>query len=72
MIDPKELRIGNWLRHKAVWSYRNDGGPAFNFQVESMDFYAFLTKSRSFYKQNGALPLGCTRRTEPSLSASWR
>ncbi len=52
MIDPKELRIGNWLRHKAVWSYRNDGGPAFNFQVESMDFYA--THECTFHFNNAA------------------
>jgi len=42
MVEEKEIRIGNWFRHKAVWSYRNDSdNPVeFDFQWESRDWFA--------------------------------
>lgn len=42
-INPRELRIGNWVRHSAEWSYRQpDNGPysEFDFQWEERDWYA--------------------------------
>ena len=41
MINARELRIGNWVRHKATWSYRNDikEPVEFDFQIEMNDFY---------------------------------
>ena len=42
-INPRELRIGNWVRHSAKWSYRQpNNGPCseFDFQWEERDWYA--------------------------------
>ena len=41
MIDASELRIGNWVNHKDIYSYRNEMlGKEFYFQWESRDWYA--------------------------------
>lgn len=43
MIQPNELRIGNWVSHNSEWSYRNDGvlmKKPFNFPWEESDWYA--------------------------------
>ena len=40
-----ELRIGNWVHHKAVWSVRNNDFNAsepltdFDYYIEPIDFY---------------------------------
>jgi hypothetical protein len=41
-MKENELRIGNWVRHCAAWSYRQDADDfeEFNFQWQLEDFYA--------------------------------
>ena len=41
MIKPIELRVGSWVRHKPVWSYRQDGTEykEFDFQWSETDWY---------------------------------
>lgn len=46
-VQPQEIRVGNWFKHKAVWSYRRSyrepvNGPfnEFNFQWDTSDWYA--------------------------------
>jgi hypothetical protein len=41
-MKENELRIGNWVRHCAAWSYRQDADDfeEFNFQWKLEDFYA--------------------------------
>lgn len=42
MITSQELRIGNWVRHQPVWSYRQDEEDMkeFDFQWADSDWYA--------------------------------
>lgn len=42
-IKISDLRIGNWVRHKSNWSYRQERGTfiEFDFQIQLMDFVAF-------------------------------
>lgn len=45
-MEAKELRIGNWVHHKDVWSHRQSGVPIsigtheFDFQWDDSDWYA--------------------------------
>jgi hypothetical protein len=40
MIQANELRIGNWVKHLAVWSYRNEDMKEHFFKFEQHDWYA--------------------------------
>lgn len=42
MIQANELMIGSWVRHKPVWSYRQEGQEykEFDFQWTETDWYA--------------------------------
>lgn len=40
MVEENEIRIGNWFKHKAVWSSRNENSEVLFFQWEASDWYA--------------------------------
>jgi hypothetical protein len=39
-MKASELRIGNWVQHTEIWSYRNGDAKCFNFPLLISDFYA--------------------------------
>lgn len=51
MIQPSELRLGNWVHHERVWSHRQPdyGSPSeFDFQWEERDWYAIGESTINF------------------------
>jgi hypothetical protein len=56
MMKANELRIGNWVRHSAQWSYRGDGEREFDLQWQESDWYA-LGESTLHWANISAIPL---------------
>lgn len=58
-MEAKELRIGNWVHHKAKWSYLNDVEPLkeFDFQFTQHDFYADAECTLSIENDLEPIPL---------------
>jgi hypothetical protein len=60
-MEIKELRIGNFVHHKAQWSHRNPGidyakFKRFDFQIALCDFYA-LAEDRMWENDIEPIPL---------------
>lgn len=56
MINPNEIRLGNWFHHNESWSYRNNDLKAFNFQWEERDWYA-LAECTLFLENISSIPV---------------